>query len=600
MGSKKFLRRNLFLYKGLFTVFLLFPFLVSVGQAKIYMSPSFLSNENGSITKPYSDFDKVIAQIQALKNTGLDSIEIILKGGTYILTKPIILDTSIVSHNDSLKIIFRPENPLDTPIISGGQRVTDFFRTGKYYVANVGNKRFRQIYRNDSALVRAGYPDKCNYLKLNWDYTNKRAMTNLLPFDDLVNKENPVELIVQRLWSCHILRIKDVSTDGQNTYFTFLNKDNATFTIWPIKNINNESFRLENSLAFLDENNEWYLNTENDELYLKSYNEGKDKIIIPVIDSLLVIWGAKDKPINNIIIRGIRFCYTNWFLDTSETYIANQANINLTLPTQPSLAAVIVKNAKNMQIDNCMFEHLGYNGIEFNTNVTSSSISGNVLRDIAGDGIIIDWTLSESNSGLPHCSFISVDNNLITNIGTDCPSSVGIFVGYANNISIEHNALFDLPYTGISVGYGWSNKTTTIFNNKIDNNYINNAMALMSDGGGIYTLSNQPGTEIKNNFLENINNSRWSNPDFKAVGIYLDEGSTGINVTGNSFLNVGDIMKENMAPDNDINKSLNNYNRMNSSSDMTYGLTEDYKQNYQYYQKVPCYNEDVLIPQKKH
>jgi hypothetical protein len=59
----------------------------------------------------------------------------------------------------------------------------------------------------------------------------------------------------------------------------------------------------------------------------------------------------------------------------------------------------------------------------------------------------------------------------------------------------------------------------------------------MCDGGGIYTLGNMPGTIIRGNYI--LNN--WGGPG----GIYLDEGSGFIEVTGNLVYNVANPMNYN-------------------------------------------------------
>jgi len=118
-----------------------------------------------------------------------------------------------------------------------------------------------------------------------------------------------------------------------------------------------------------------------------------------------------------------------------------------------------------------------------------------------------------------------------------------------------------LPYTGISVGWGWGEEDagggaphyhqpfryetpTPAKNNRIESNHIHHVMQELDDGGGIYTLSNQPGTIIRGN---HIHDSRgWPG------GIYLDEGSAFIQVTGNSVNKVRRAMNFNNRSQNRI------------------------------------------------
>ncbi len=94
-----------------------------------------------------------------------------------------------------------------------------------------------------------------------------------------------------------------------------------------------------------------------------------------------------------------------------------------------------------------------------------------------------------------------IKNNLITKVGRDYHSSVGMFAGYTEGLVIENNELADMPYTGISVGWGWTSEKTPLKNNLIRRNRIHNIMNLLADGAGIYTVSKQPGTTIVENYV---------------------------------------------------------------------------------------------------
>ena len=61
----------------------------------------------------------------------------------------------------------------------------------------------------------------------------------------------------------------------------------------------------------------------------------------------------------------------------------------------------------------------------------------------------------------------------------------------------------------------------------------------MSDGGGIYTLSKQPGTLIAENYVRDIVRTSVQG-GFNISGIYLDEGSSQITVRDNVLVNTGD------------------------------------------------------------
>jgi hypothetical protein len=146
-----------------------------------------------------------------------------------------------------------------------------------------------------------------------------------------------------------------------------------------------------------------------------------------------------------------------------------------------------------------------------------------------------------------HCEF--------HHIGVEYQDSVAVFGGYVNGTVIAHNEIHDLPYTGISVGWGWGEEDsgggnypvipyryttpTPAGDNRIEFNHIHDVMLLRNDGGGIYMLSNQPGTIIRGNHIHD--NSKGGGPG----GIYLDEGSGFIEITGNCVYNVPTAMNYN-------------------------------------------------------
>src|SRR5690606_35593095 len=128
----------------------------------------------------------------------------------------------------------------------------------------------------------------------------------------------------------------------------------------------------------------------------------------------------------------------------------------------------------------------------------------NTIHDISANGIVIDWNLNKNLKTRSYSNHVDVRNNLITRIGRDYFGSIGIVTGYAHDLNIEANFVYNVPYTGISAGWGHTYDSTSLGNIHILYNYVGNALTQMSDGAGIYTLSNQPGTVVASNFIENI------------------------------------------------------------------------------------------------
>ena len=119
---------------------------------------------------------------------------------------------------------------------------------------------------------------------------------------------------------------------------------------------------------------------------------------------------------------------------------------------------------------------------------------------------------------------ITLRDNLIAHAGRIHPSAVGVWVGQADHVTVEHNDIYDLYYTGISAGWVWGYGKSATHDNTIAWNHVHTiGQGVLSDMGGIYTLGVSPGTTIHHNWFHDIRRV-----DYGGWGIYFDEGSTGI------------------------------------------------------------------------
>lgn len=147
---------------------------------------------------------------------------------------------------------------------------------------------------------------------------------------------------------------------------------------------------------------------------------------------------------------------------------------------------------------------------------------------------------------------VTINDNLIHDVAIDYRDMVAILVTYASGAVVSHNEVYNMPYTGIAMGYGWGVNDvggspdyvsrglynyqpvyaipTTAKNNQIVANYIHDVMQQMNDGGCLYHLSASPGTVYSQNYCANNHNY---------FGIYNDEGSRYLSESNNVFENTG-------------------------------------------------------------
>jgi hypothetical protein len=205
-------------------------------------------------------------------------------------------------------------------------------------------------------------------------------------------------------------------------------------------------------------------------------------------------------------------------------------------------AALAVRGADHVRIERCRFEHLASAGVDVSQGTHDSAIEGCVFRDVGGNAIQLGaFQENPIETHLPYdpadgrivCARDRIANNLIADATNEDWVCVGIAVGYGREITIEHNDVGHVSYTGISLGWGWTRTVNCMRNNRVRANRIHDIAQRLADTGGIYTLSAQPGTIVSENVIEPIAVGEWAHDRKHWSYIYLDEGSSFIVVRDN-------------------------------------------------------------------
>ena len=165
---------------------------------------------------------------------------------------------------------------------------------------------------------------------------------------------------------------------------------------------------------------------------------------------------------------------------------------------------------------------------------------------------------------------INVTNNYIHHVADDYWSAAAISAGHPRNSTIMHNEICNIPYSGMHIGYGWSDYPTTTMVLRIENNYIHDLFqGDIYDGAAIYTIGGTGGTSanpctIKGNFIENIGPG--------AATLYNDQGSR-FWLVENNVSDISDAWGEN---DPTTGGYKDPSNCMNINSDTTDATRDNY------------------------
>ncbi|WP_170061168.1 right-handed parallel beta-helix repeat-containing protein [Spirosoma aerolatum] len=567
-----------------FWVFLLLPlFLICKGlvaqrlstspTVNLYVSPKGDDTNPGTLKRPFKTIEKAKQVVGGLLKTEAKQITVNLRGGRYALQQTLTFNQQDARVN--CRVVYQAY-PGEKPVLSGGQKVLGWtlHNAGQnIYKAFVGHSDFRQLYINGKAAVRARQPNKENetdfgpYFRLLRANVQKQEFTIALKDWDAaksVTQKEAMELVVLPHWIHQNVRYKSHEVDGDSVRFI---PEDAERTVVFNKNDNyyrNAPFYYENAYEFIDKPGEWYLDKVKGILYFKAEKDADIRRLdfeIPVLDVLIEVVGTQETPVQNLEFRGLTFECTNWTspseVGLSATQfvlpygqLANRTFVNRAYPQ----AVFKLMNAQHVIIRGNVIRNAGANAIVFFANVDNSPIVGNTLTNIAANGIVIDAQGKKNAKPEEQSDSVVIVNNSISKCGQVYTNGGGVLAYNVHGMTIEHNEIFDMPYSGIQVGdqpAGYADMGC--YANLIRFNHIHHCLQLHDDGGGIYTLGgNQRGTRIEENYLHDIKRSQWAG-DWYVEAIYLDNYSQFIRVANNVVYNADVGGQYNHAQNNEFN-----------------------------------------------
>lgn len=556
-------------------------------SGNIYVSPYGNDRAAGGSDTPLQTLAQALKtgrEWRRMKSPNAENgINIILAEGTYQLYKPMFIRPEDSGTLLSPTIIKAAPNA--KVIISGGKLVENWeqgckdSRIGqelqnKIWTAEaprIGNKilETRQLWVNGIKAQRASLLE--NGIMERIIEFNKDEETLTIPALSIKNLENnpQLEMIIHQRWAMAIMRVKEIKTEGQQSIVTFHQPESELeFSHpWPQPVINgekgNSSFCFVNALEFLDEPGEWFQDYPTGRIYYyPRTNEDltKAEVTVPALETLLEVKGSQGRPAKYISFQDISFEYSSWTRPSHQGHVTLQGGFHLIdaykldkpgLPEKAELenqawikrpeAAIQVKYGNNINFNNCTFKHLAGTGVDYQKEVSASTIENCLFTDIGGTAILIgDFPDEGFETHVPYqpfherrlCSGIVIKNNLIKEVTNEDWGCVGIGAGYVKDIRIEHNEVCYVNYSGICVGWGWTSSESGMSGNRIEANYVHHFAGKLYDAGGIYTLSNQPNSILRNNRIEHLIDAPYATNN-RAFYIYFDEATNGYTVENN-------------------------------------------------------------------
>ena len=524
---------------------------------EIWISPKGSDFNDGTRQSPKATLTSALRQAREWRRTEDNRIQggitIYMEGGTYAFHEPVFIRPEDSGTKESPTTIRSVGD--EKVILSGGISINGWKKQGKVWVADVPvfNGRpldFRQLWVNGKKAVRAR--DVEDFEKMNRicsvDEKNEILYVPAVSIRRLIDnkgnlKAKYAEMVLHQMWCVANLRIRSVEVQGDSAAIRFHQPESRIQFEhpWPRPMVttdgHNSAFYLTNARELQDVPGEWYHDIDARKVYYYP-REGEKmqevEVIVPAVETLVRVEGTLDRPVCHIRFEKITFSYTTWMRPSEKGHVPLQAGMYLTdgyridpkmqrnylnhpLDNQGWLgrpaAAVRVVAARQIDFERCRFEHLGSTGLDYEEAVQGGVVRGCLFRDIAGNGLLVgSFSPAAHETHLPYdpadrrevCTQQHINNCYFTEIGNEDWGCLAIAAGYVGDVNIEHNEISEVPYSGISLGWGWTQTVNCMRNNRVHANLIHHYAKHMYDVAGIYTLGSQPKSYVTENCVHSI------------------------------------------------------------------------------------------------
>lgn len=558
----------------------------------IYVSRSGSdANAGTSAAQPLATLPAALRQareFRRLNGPDHDVSIIIASQGIDPLTRPLVIrpeDSGTPQH--PLRIVGQANGAT----LSGGMLLSGWKTQGRLLVCQVPEWNgypldFRQFYVDGQKCVRArdipvNTADSDPFEQMSRILSQDRQQHILYvpatPAIRQLAKQGPdhAEMMLHEMWCSNNLRIRSVQIQGDSAAIRFHEPESTIQWEhpWPMAmtGAHASPFYLSNHLSLLDEPGEWYHDLRSHRLYYwprtaderQRLLQQSAQAIVPVLQQLVIVQGTPDRPVHDVVFSGLDFQHATWMRPSLQGHVPLQAGMYLTeaYKLRPSQvrsdrnhkldnqgfvgrpgAAVQVACAHDITFQQCTFQHLASTGLDIDEYTHDCLITGCTFQQLGGSAIVAGSFGPEAyESHLAYrpqdparrCDRLTIVGNLIQHIGQEDWGTLGIAAGYVSNALIAYNTIREVPYSGISVGWGWIQTLNIMEGNEIYRNRITRYAQHNYDVAGIYTLSAQPKTFITENVVDSICRPTYVHDPNHWFYLYCDEGSSFITVQDN-------------------------------------------------------------------
>ncbi|HOZ45140.1 MAG TPA: right-handed parallel beta-helix repeat-containing protein [Candidatus Hydrogenedentes bacterium] len=541
----------------------------------------------GTEEAPYATVSRVRDAIRALKaNDALpvSGVTVSIRSGRYFLDEAITLGPEDSGTEES-PIVYAAY-PGEAVILSGGRAISGWKPVGgnrwEVELADVaaGTWYFRQLFADGKRLTRARIPNEgflttAGALSAYAEQAAKRyggysgvgglrkkhpdaycgfsfSPGDIEPWTSIEN----AEVITYHSWECSWQTIRRVDFEKCDLYFNTPCRYPVGFFSLHCR------YHVESVPEALDAPGEWYLDRKRGVLtYLARPGEDPNAMdfVAPFLERLLVLDGDPEhgRPVEYVSFSRLSFQHARYpmgIYDVARDWPKAALAVDPDWPTDfapgytdaqasPQCGQAIgLEGARHCGLVECEVTHVGASAIRIALSSHENQVIGCTLHDLGGGGVFVGADIREvEKSGMPSESAPSknvIANNRIYDGGRVHPSAVGIWIAQSRNNTVAHNDIFNLGYSGISLGWTWNDAPNYSDHNVIEGNHIHHVLQELADGGGIYTLGVLDGCVLRANHIHDIRHPAGAVGSHNN-GFFFDQSSRNLLAERNVIHTIG-------------------------------------------------------------
>ncbi|WP_424920134.1 right-handed parallel beta-helix repeat-containing protein [Streptomyces sp. wa13] len=577
----------------------------------LFVAPDGSDRSKGTAASPFKTIEGARDHI---RDKGLNrpgrmrcDINVNLRAGDYPVSTTIDFDDRD-SGADGHRVVYRSYDGAGKARVMGAAPVTGWeeYEDG-IYRADVGtDKPFYTLFEDGKRATTARYP-------------NRRSDDEWAPYMTSVLSEPEKEAVRQWLYSSpgdwdaswNLDQASAVVWSGGSwSWFTDTvpirdwnaAKNQMTLKYWTRYALMNSRggsrYFLQNSLDFLDQAGEYYMDFKKGQVYYKPRGDIDDVTVLrPTVKTLFNLAGpSPDRRVQNISLDGLSLQYTDfvdWYRygwisdgDSGEPRKYPEYDRQIELPRN-RFGAVTVTNSKDITLSRLRVSDTGFHAVYALFANDGLTVRDSLLENIGGDGIKVEGPYpGEGNTSNGHL----LTNNYITHYGELVPGDAsGIELQNTGHNTISHSHIKHSARYGVSLEV--RPEVAPADNYARDNTFeylrIDQAGLDSGDMGAFYTygVSNVEPHTIDNHVRQVVIGDvipDGSMPDSGTRGVHMDAGGCGFSfedievgrTTDQSYQSYqcNDVKNANWEDGYDATKM--EYDKIGVSADFPYPLPE--------------------------